>query len=289
MAASDYAVRTMCRAELDLAVNWAAAEGWNPGKHDANAFHAADPSGFLVGVHDRRPIGSISAVRYPGGFGFIGLYIVIPERRGQGYGMALWRAAMDHLGGGDGGTIGLDGVVAQQANYRKSGFVLAYRNISYGGIPPARPAPERLIEGLVEARHVPFDRLLALDGRLFPAPRPGFLANWITLPESTALAVVGSDGDVRGFGVLRACRAGHKIGPLYGDEPAVAEALALGLSARTDGGRVFIDVPEVNPAAVRLAERLGMTPVSETARMYAGKAPDIDLDRVFGVTSFELG
>ncbi len=30
-------------------------------------------------------------------------------------------------------TIGLDGVLAQQENYRKSGFQLAYRNIRYCG------------------------------------------------------------------------------------------------------------------------------------------------------------
>jgi hypothetical protein len=32
-----------------------------------------------------------------------------------------------------------------------------------------------------------------------------------------------------------------------------------------------------------------MTQVFATARMYTGPAPAIDLDRVFGVTSFELG
>ncbi len=32
-----------------------------------------------------------------------------------------------------------------------------------------------------------------------------------------------------------------------------------------------------------------MTSVFETARMYTQHAPEIALDRVFGVTSFELG
>jgi len=52
---------------------------------------------------------------------------------------------------------------------------------------------------------------------------------------------------------------------------------------------VIIDVPEPNRAAFTLVERLSFTPAFETARMYTGPAPDIDRDRLFGVTSFELG
>ena len=55
----------------------------------------------------------ISAVRYPEDFGFIGLYIVVPEQRGRGYGIQLWNAAMQRLAGCN---IGLDGVIEQQEN-----------------------------------------------------------------------------------------------------------------------------------------------------------------------------
>lgn len=48
-------------------------------------------------------------------------------------------------------------------------------------------------------------------------------------------------------------------------------------------------MPEVGHAAVALAEDLGMTPVFETARMYNGPAPDVALERIFGVSTFELG
>ncbi len=39
----DYRIRTMALDDLALAVDWAAAEGWNPGVDDARAFMAADP------------------------------------------------------------------------------------------------------------------------------------------------------------------------------------------------------------------------------------------------------
>ena len=277
---SPFEIRAMSRAELELAIGWARDEGWNPGLHDATPFHATDPEGFLVGLLDGRPVGSVSVVRYGPGFGFLGFYIMTPPARGRGHGIQLWRAGMAHLSQR---LIGLDGVPAQQDNYRKSGFTLAYRNIRYGGT-----APDGSADGLLDARDVPFGRLLALDSRMFPAPRPGFLASWIGLPDSRALVAVKA-GEITGFGVRRACVSGHKIGPLYADSPRSAERLLLGLAEGIAGAPLFLDVPEVNREAVRLAERLGFTPAFETARMYTGPAPAIDLDRLYGVTTFELG
>ena len=115
---SDYTIRVMTPGDLDRVIEWAAAEAWNPGVNDAACFRAADPDGFLAGVVDGRLAAAISAVRYGAGFGFIGFYIVDPDLRQRGYGLRIWQAALQHLG--ERRTIGLDGVVAQQANYAKS-------------------------------------------------------------------------------------------------------------------------------------------------------------------------
>src|SRR5215210_5519778 len=129
---SDLAIRPASRRELDLAVEWAAKEGWNPGLSDAECFYVADPEGFLLAFCDGEPVASISVVRYGSDFGFLGLYIVRPALRGRGYGYQLWQAGMAQL---EKRTVGLDGVVAQQENYRRSGFSLAHRNIRYSGQP----------------------------------------------------------------------------------------------------------------------------------------------------------
>ena len=55
------------------------------------------------------------------------------------------------------------------------------------------------------------------------------------------------------------------------------------------GSPIYLDVPEVNPAAVDLASRHHMEKVFETARMYTGQKPGIDTGGIFGVTTFELG
>ena len=76
MGGKGLVVRRMTEGDLKLALDWAAAEGWNPGLHDAHCFYAADGQGFLLGELDGIPIGCVSAVRYGSGFGFLGLYIV---------------------------------------------------------------------------------------------------------------------------------------------------------------------------------------------------------------------
>ena len=109
------------------------------------------------------------------------------------------------------------------------------------------------------------------------------------MPGARALAWVG-EGRVGGFGVIRPCRRGYKVGPLFADQAKIAEALYHGLAGVVEpGAPVYLDVPEVNPAAVALAERHRMTRVFETARMYTRGAPALALERVFGVTTFELG
>src|SRR4051794_34724229 len=119
-------IRSMTAAEVELAADWAAKEGWNPGFTDAASFRAADPEGFLIGLVGDEPVSMISAITYGADYGFLGFYIVKPEHRGKGYGIQTWNAAMDRLGSRN---VGLDGVLEQEANYAKSGFKAAYRNV----------------------------------------------------------------------------------------------------------------------------------------------------------------
>lgn len=273
---------TLSPQQAATAVAWAAAEGWNPGLADLPCFLAQD-DGLFLGVEQEGGLSAvISATRYGEKFGFIGFYIARPELRGQGHGMAVWRAAMARL---TGRLVGLDGVVAQQGNYRKSGFRLAWNNIRFGGVPAPLPAPA---VGLVSAGEVPFAALAALDLGVFPAAREDFLRAWITAPGHVALAHR-THAVVDGFAVIRPAREGHKVGPLVAATPKVAAALMAGLLARIPVGPVFLDVPEPHRQAVLLAERLGLRPVFETARMYTGAAPAIRAEWLYGVTTFELG
>ncbi|MFD1694051.1 GNAT family N-acetyltransferase [Roseibium aestuarii] len=277
-------IRTATPEDVDLLVSWAAREGWNPGSDDGAAFLAADPEGFLVGCLEAEPVTGISAVRYGDDFGFIGFYICAPDHRGQGHGRALWTAAMDRLGNR---TVGLDGVVDQQDNYRKSGFTLTHRNIRQSGLSTVdAPADPRLTlagKGMLPA-------LRAMDRQFFGFDRTAFLEAWLDPMADTrkSFAVV-EDGTLQGFGTIRQCEDGYKIGPLFAQTPEVADLLFRALAGQVKGQTVILDTPEPNAAALALAERHDLSPVFETARMYRGQAPDLPLARIFGITTFELG
>jgi len=280
MTGPAFAVRRMTRPELDIMIDWAALEGWNPGLRDAGCFHAADPGGFFVGLLDGEPVTAISAVSYGGAFGFLGCYLCVPEHRGKGHGIATWDAALQSMSVP---TIGLDGVIEQQPNYRKSGFVLAHRNIRFGGKPAAAAADPGVRP--LGAGDMPAVRLM--DLACFGFERPAFLEAWLNAEGHSALGCF-SGSRLDGFAVVRPCRDGAKIGPLFANSYEVAERL-FDAAAATASGPVFLDVPEGNGAASDLAERKDLARVFETARMYLGPAPELPLQRIFGITTFELG
>lgn len=282
----NYSMRTATRDELDILIDWAAAEGWNPGLRDAEAFHAADPDGFMLGLLDDEPISSISVVRFGPDFGFLGFYIVKPEYRRHGYGLRLWNEGMKYLEGRD---VGLDGVPAQEANYARWCFRLADRNTRYEGVAsPGESADARV----VDLSQVSMTELLAYDDALSAAPRHDFLRAWIGQQGIVGLGII-DDGRLSGYTVVRPCRVGYKFGPLFADDAALADALFQAAVGRlASGAPIYLDVPGANPAAVALAERYGLRPGFQTARMYrmaTKERIDLPLSRWFGVTSFELG
>jgi len=265
----------------EVAISWADQEGWNPGLDDSARFLAADPGAFMATERDGEVVATVSCALYGDSYAFIGFYIVRADLRGRGIGAPLFQRALERAAGR---AVGLDGVPAGRASYERRGFVLAHRNVRWrtmgGG--------ERLAE-LVPLSFVPFGELRAFDAAVFGVDRERFLRAWVDRPDGHALAHV-RGGRLVGYGVLRPCRVGAKIGPLFADDPDVAQALFAGLLAaagpRTE---VFIDIPAANERTAALHAGRAMEPSFETARMYLNGRPAEDVQRVFGVTSFEFG
>ncbi|MGW1965937.1 GNAT family N-acetyltransferase [Streptomyces sp. NPDC001935] len=260
---------------------WAADEGWNPGLSDSATFFVQDPGGFFIGRVDGEPVSAISVVNHSDDYAFLGFYLVRPDLRGKGYGLATWETALAHAGGR---TVGLDGVVAQQDNYRKSGFELAYRTARFTGAVPAGEEPA----GVRAAGPADHAAITAYDSACYPADRPVFLESWLTAPGHRTF-VRRTDGRLSGYAVIRPARDSLRVGPLFADTADDARALFSALAADADGGALAVDVPLINTAAVALVEELGLAPSFETARMYTGPVREFAGERVYGVTSLELG
>jgi len=281
----------MTRPEVDELVEWAAREGWNPGLHDAKVFWATDPDAFIAAQLGDELIGGGAITSYNGEFGFMGLFILRPEYRGRGLGDRLWHARRERLLArlrAD-ATIGLDGVFEMQDYYAKGGFAFSHRNMRFRADIPqnSRPATDGGND-IVPLAQVPLEQLLDYDRTCFPSPRPNFLKPWIAPPDSLALGCR-RNGTLNGYGVVRRCREGSKIGPLFANDATVSEALYTSLAAFGAGGPVYLDAPENNPAAMEFVRRHEMTEVFGCARMYLGPPPELAHDRIFGITTFELG
>ena len=276
-----FRVRAVARDETRLFFDWARREGWNAGLHDAPCFHDADPGGMLVAEVHGEPVAVISCVCYDDAFGFAGQYIARPEFRGRGFGLRLYSAGMARLGGRN---VGLDCVPEQVGTYERAGFRPAHHLIRYVGAPAGVLAP-----GLTRLDAIPFADVLTYDRRCFPAARERFLRSWLAQPESVALGLV-REGRLVGFGAVRPAVRGFRIGPLFADDAAAAEALLVGL-AKEAAGPVGIDVPDAaaHATAAALVARHGMAEEFRCARMYTAGPPPFAREQVFGVTSLELG
>ncbi|MEM9016958.1 MAG: GNAT family N-acetyltransferase [Verrucomicrobiota bacterium] len=277
--------RLATRKELDLAVEWARKEGWNPGIDDADIFWDSDPEGFVCVERGGEVIGTGSIVSY-GDFGFMGFFIVREDLRLQGVGAPFWHwrkeRLLDRLNSG--GAIGMDGVFEMQSFYTKGGFEFSHRNIRMESVGQTASA-EPFVVGLEE---VPFGAVSDWDLRCFGFEREKFLRRWIRPNHGRAFGYW-RDDQLWGFGVVRRCLTGFKIGPLFAENGEVAESLVSALRNEAVGEPLFLDVPENNAAAMELAGRHGMEEVFGCARMIAGPLPPIPWEHVFGVTTFELG
>ncbi|MEP4198768.1 MAG: GNAT family N-acetyltransferase [Aliishimia sp.] len=274
-------IRAMTLNDLKVVLQWAADEGWNPGLDDAHAFHASDPSGFLIKTVEDEPVAAISVVNHTPEFAFLGLYLCKPEFRGQGHGIEVWRAGIAHAGTR---SIGLDGVPDQQENYARSGFVRTGSTIRYQGQivrstdPRIRPASPNELETLITH-----------DTKACGMQRTTFAAAWFTDTPNRQTLVLTQGSAITGFATFRRCGDGSKIGPVY----AVSETDALALLSANpfaqSNAPCFVDIFGENAPLSKVIASLNFEPTFETARMFSGTQPTANPNKFQAIATMELG
>ena len=281
-------IRLMKSEEVRKLVAWAGEEGWNPGVHDAQYFWNLDPEGFLAITENDEFMGGGAIIRHGGDFGFMGLFIVDKAHRGKGLGTKLWFVRRDRLLSRlDGaGTIGLDGVDAMVPFYEKGGFTPFTRHRRF----QLTTSVAKLIRSqeIVDLSSISLPNLVDYDCQCFPVRRERFLRDWTTQQDAVSLALR-KDEKLLGYGVMRPCLIGWKIGPMFADSLEVADALFHSFQLAGRGTPIFLDVPDNNPQSLTLCKMHKMQEVFGCVRMYYGAVPQLDHSRIFGITTLEVG
>ncbi len=269
-----------------ILLRWAGDEGWNPGPYDVDVYWATDPEGFYGYYIDNMLIAGVAIISYNNEFGFMGLFIVRPEFRGKEIGRKLWYQCRDILLKrlNPGASIGMDGVVAMQPFYEKSGFKIAFRDERY----EKTGMKFNVDKNISPISDDDFESILIYDKQCFGYPRLQFLKPWIRLPGNLTFKYIDND-KLKGFAIVRKAMNGYKVCPLFADNRFVAEELYKACLNSVAGEPLYLDVPVTNKEAVSLIKKYKATYVFECARMYYGKPPVVNMDKIFGITTFELG
>lgn len=274
--------------EFQELVRWAAAEGWDPGINDEYIFFRCFPEAFYGYFQQEKLVGGGSLVSYNGDFGFMGFFIVHPNYRGNGIGHSLWFKRRDTLLSklNPGASIGMDGVLAMQDFYTNGGFISAFRDerrVRLGASFPIHGSIRKVNEGNE------ITEILKFDLQCFGVNREEFMKLWIANPSAVTYYSINEKEEVTGFAVLRKTSNGWKVGPLFANEYSSAEALYTACLNEVPDEKVYLDIPCCNVNAVKLSEMYNTECVFECARMYYGTPPDLPMEKVYGITTFELG
>lgn len=271
---------------VETLLDWAREEGWNPGPHDAKAYWHADPDGFYGYVEGDDLIAGGAIISYSGLYGFMGLFIVRKDYRGNGLGRKLWNKRRDLLLERllPKSSIGMDGVVEMQSFYQRGGFEIAFRDMRYEFTGASYSVDPRIKTGNYEV----LNKILEYDETCFGAPRDRFLKYWIDLPDSQFFTWF-EGGFLKGYAIIRKAYEGFKVCPLFADNPEIAEELFKACLNAVNGQKLYIDVPETQHQAVSMVDHFGGKYVFECARMYHGTPPSVPMEKIFGLTTFEIG
>lgn len=232
--------------ELEMMLGWAAAEGWNPGK-DHKFYFDMDNKGYVLIFADEKPIGCIAAVRYPDKFSHIGIFIVVPDYRRLGLGDRLFKSAIHYLGDR---AIGLCSVPQQIPRYASYGFEEEYPiERFYRESPPKLENKSSFFSHPHSRSKKWFEQVCEYDRTVFKHDRRKLLRSMLDNPNIFGV-VCHKKNEVIGYGLVRPCLKGFRIGPIFADNAESAKSLGERLFDLIPGGEpVILDIPRPNPDA----------------------------------------
>jgi hypothetical protein len=141
------------------------------------------------------------------------------------------------------------------------------------------------------------DKMLQLmvkyDTSLWGSSRHEMFNTMLMQPESYAFVTFNQKtGAINGYGVIRPCIKGYRIGPIYCEDKESAKLLTEILTAQIpSGSKIIFDIPDKNTFSHLFAEYFNLTAASEvdTKAMFKGEPHDGREEICYGVASLEIG
>ncbi|NOZ32471.1 MAG: GNAT family N-acetyltransferase [Alphaproteobacteria bacterium] len=254
--------------------------GWN--QVDADwAMMLETGTGFGFQTADDRLVASAVILPYGPRLGWISMVLVAGDWQRRGFATRLLNTAIAGLED-TGRTPALDATPDGEKVYARLGFTPRFGFSRWQRGAKDQPSTElpTTVEAVDEAH---MDEIIACDRGVFGAERAGILTN---------LAARGGPAyrapQKGGFGLSRAGRIAHQIGPINAENTHRAMDLFHALLAEISGPTI-VDVPEGQIGFLEGVKSAGFTRQRPLLRMVRGGAEFGDTARMFALAGPELG
>ena len=229
-------------AALPAAASLSDAAGWDVGERDWRRFFRSSAATVLVGRRDDDAVGTATLVTYEGRDGppvaWVGMILVHPEERRQGYGTALFEAAVERAP--EDALVGLDANEMGYEVYADTGYHDVCTVTQWRGgldVSVADPAPEADVAAVLARDDVAVDR----------GP---FLRELVGEDDVRAVATD------EGYAVARPVGDAWQVGPLLASTARERDRLLAGLAL---DGEVIVNAVRDDLSSVGLSRARSLT------------------------------
>jgi len=267
--------------DLSEARRLSTAVGWNQTYEDWERLLDLFPETCFAGHIGGNLIGTSTLATYGDRFGWIGMVLVDPDYRRQGYGSALFERSLEFGLGADIDVVGLDATDAGREVYEKYGFE------RIEGIDRWRGNIQSLACSVSAGPILDADAVVTFDTEQSGADRSRLLKHLLDSETVVGLRVP-AYGEIRGFTIIRPGRTCPQVGPvIVTDRDALIGLLAAVSDEVND--EIVIDALDRDRYR-RPLDRAGLSVSRSLHRMtHKGAIPAFDGPGVVAATGFPWG
>jgi len=244
--------------------------GWNQTAADWRRFLNASPGGCFVAEENARVVGTATTISYENRFAWIGMVLVDPEYRKQGFGTQLLKKTIEFLDASNISSMKLDATPQGQPLYAKLGFVTEYA-IERWILKRSPSIPLAKTQSCsVPLTKTQLDRILKMDLEIFGADR-GFLLRSLQDASPEFAIGVWDQGSPQGYAFGRSGLFADHLGPWMAESRGAAATLLEEFLARSSRDTLIVDCLTANPVAVDLLRACGFVRSRPLTRMVRGR------------------